>query len=419
MCNRTRWALRPPAGLAPACLLLIAGCDLTFLNTTSPEVSDLMAYLNAPVSDTDTSLHIESRSDNNLEAATPISFDDADHARIDAALDDPADWDAFDLGPAVAGERFLVAIDPDSGLGLAVALFNDAGDLLQLVRQRNTTGATYYFEVVSRADTSNVRLVVAGLDASSSQGSYRMGIRRLTGVIPPPTPQTIVLDFDGDPAVSIAGAAPVEVPPFDAARIDASFADQTDAIKQYVVAAVQAQFQGLYVTIRSSDQPAAENEAPTTIYFGTYNSALLGQADNIDAYNQTLIQSAIVFTDTFSLFAPLDPTVEEIAQALANIASHEAGHLLGLWHVGDPEGLMSITATASRLLRPQTFGHALLHSSVFPIGWQNDADLLAWAVGGILKVDAANQRTAPPSDDSRSPIDFQIDRRWLSTCLTN
>jgi len=148
-----------------------------------------------------------------------------------------------------------------------------------------------------------------------------------------------------------------------------------------IVSVMQTQYGSYNVEIRSSKKYPSVPADATVIYFGLYDPNLLGLAENCDEYNADLTQRAIVFTDTFAIFMPLEPTLEEVATAIANVASHEAGHLLGLEHTQDWTELMDTTSPASSLLTAQTFHLAPLYTGVFPIGWQDSPLLLAGSLG--------------------------------------
>ncbi len=401
--------------LAPAALLALAssGCDPSLLfNVPGSATGSPFALLSAPLT-ADAPAYDETEPNDDFSAANTVPIGQNDSATIQAALDGRSDVDVFGIGGAVPGDRVVITIRTPAGLTAAIGVFDDRQNLLQFASQAGG-GTPMYFETICRETATDLFVMVAPSPGTAAQGSYSLEIQRSAGDAPAFSPQVVLLDFDGAPAVSIGGGPTVAVPPFDAARIGAAFAGQTAAIRQKVLQNVRSQFAGLNVTVRSTDEPDAEVGAHSTLYFGTYNAELLGLADTIDSYNQDTTQAAIIFTDTFALFNVLAPSVDEIAQALANVASHEAGHLLGLWHTSDPTDLMDITATARQLLRPQTFRHAPLHPTVSPIGWQNAPDLLAWAVGGRLKADTSNLRVMTPLDDGRDDLDFEIDRRLLS-----
>ena len=78
-------------------------------------------------------------------------------------------------------------------------------------------------------------------------------------------------------------------------------------------------------------------------------------------------------------FARLDPMA--LGVAIGNIASHEAGHILGLNHVDDPTALMDAVSPADTFLQNQDFKTAPLSEQILPIGFQDALLLLAEIVG--------------------------------------
>src|SRR5690606_14994818 len=126
---------------------------------------------------------------------------------------------------------------------------------------------------------------------------YTANLRMYRNIgIPDYRPQVVVLDFDGAQGVSISRRPAVNIPPFDAARIDGRYAGQTDTIINNIYQMVLEDYAGLGVAIYLSSDPNIPEGPRSTVYFGTYDSRLLGLADNIDPYNASLEQAAILYT---------------------------------------------------------------------------------------------------------------------------
>lgn len=417
--SRPRWARsRCAQALAMLAIALAsAGCDPDALLSRLPVGSDGDTVLAAAQSGATATFAEAEPNDTFATAAILPPLDETSSAHVDARLDRAGDIDVYALGPTQLGDRLTLTLLPATGVGLSVGVFDDQGRLRQLYKNIAGRGRTVALEAISHESATELYVVVTPADGSITIGAYGLTARLQHGEAPTSRSQVIVLNFDGASGVSIGGGPAVNVPAFDASRIDATFAGHTTEIRESIVANVRRSLSGLNVTLRASNEPGAFNGTVTVIHFGTYNPNLLGLADTIDMYNQRLDESAIIYTDTFALFAQLRPTEDEIAQAIANTASHEIGHLLGLWHVRDATRLMDVTATARQMLRRQTYGTAPLHESIFPLGMQDDTRLLSWGVGGALKLDASNLRAAPPADDWREPLDFPVDRHWFSSCL--
>ena len=74
-------------------------------------------------------------------------------------------------------------------------------------------------------------------------------------------------------------------------------------------------------------------------------------------------------------------TPEEMGVMIANVASHELGHLLGLYHTVNHDDLMDSTGSAWDLADNQDFTGGLLEPSVFATGYEDADNLLGHAVG--------------------------------------
>jgi len=159
-----------------------------------------------------------------------------------------------------------------------------------------------------------------------------------------------------------------------------------------VVQRVRDDYAAYDATILSTSEGTNYESGMSRVFFGTFDPALLGVAEGVDEFNGARDQEAIVFTDTFDAFVKLSPTLEQMSQALANVTSHEIGHLLGLVHTADIYGVMDVTASLRYLMRDQAFSRSPLEDGTFPVGYQDDALTLAESVGGDLNTfRAANQ----------------------------
>ena len=364
--------------------------------------------------------YIENEPNDRFENAdVVVSEDDVELVGGIAAGATDFDQDIYELGAASAGDRILVELDLDSGNDVVLGMLDDQQCLLAYVDPTSSVTGPREIDLVLHESTSLLYAVIATRSGSITPRAYsvRFTVERAAG-LQGYQPQLVVLNFDGADAVRIGNRPFVDVPPFDAANISSRFAEQTEMVIAHVLELVREDYAGLGIEIYPSGDPAIPAGEHTTVYFGTYDSRLLGLADNIDPYNVDPSQSAILYTDTFSLFDVLRPSLEEISQALANVASHEAGHLLGLRHTEDIFSLMDITATARQMLSDQWFRNADLHPTVLPIGLQDAPALLAWTVGGSLippssgKVDRLYRQAAAVND----PNDFYIPRGLLGTC---
>jgi len=296
------------------------------------------------------------------------------------------DIDVFDLGPVLAGDRITLLVTAEGELDPAAALFDADGNAMIVNDDRNYFGGDWdsYIDAVVRRDTEHCYVAVAGSVKSSTAGNYSLELERTEGSEGATTPssQVIYLNFEGATNVAIGPRDPVNVPAFEQSTIAQSWPTQIDELIELVVSRIRADFDGIDVVILSSNEQSAPTSTYSVIHFGAHDPALLGVAENVDEFNERKNQPAIVFVDTFSAFMSLDPAIEEIAQSLANVGSHEIGHLLGLNHTSDPRGIMDISASLQELLGNQAFSTSPLDYAVFPIGTQDAVKLLVEAVGG-------------------------------------
>lgn len=326
----------------------------------------------------------------NPAGATPVAFDSDGLVTLVGTIDSATDVDAYDLGAVSPGDRFSVSATQSASLDAAIALFDDDSNLTMLNDDsflfQSPTAPLLAFTV--RSASAHLYLVVVASPKSSSSGDYTVNVARTAEAVPAAEAVVVVLDWNGASGVSVGGGFPANVPAFAGSFIDPSYSNDTQAIIDATVAFIREDFADLNVSIFLDGDPAIPAGARSTIYFGTFSTALLGLADSVDYYNGNPDQEAIIFTDAFALFMPLGPSVTEMAQTIANVASHEIGHLLGLNHTQDPRSVMDITASAFELMQNESFRRAPMNLSVFATGFQNAVSLLLAAVGGTADPDA-------------------------------
>ncbi len=288
-------------------------------------------------------------------------------------------YQLFDLGAAGSAEQWTV-VSNDSTFTqrtFLLVLFNAEYDLLQ--RQLVSSGLS--LEHVVRVDTSRVYLGVAPAYGSSG-GDFQFEVRRRSSVpVPRPHKQVVWLNFQSGQDVQIHSRGGVSFDPFDAAVLGPEYVGTTEEMKAAIVAAMREDYAPYNVVVTTSDEGPPPATPYATLHFGGEDEGLLGLADSIDQYNVDQGQEAIIYVESFADFAVMRLSADEMGQMIGNVASHEFGHLLGLFHTRVPEDLMDTTGTAWDLAEDQSFLRAELEPSVFPCGFENSVARLGDAVG--------------------------------------
>lgn len=199
--------------------------------------------------------------------------------------------------------------------------------------------------------------------------------------MPTPRPQVVYVNFAGGSNVKVHRKDATSFPPFDAEMLGSDYAGATDIIKAEILAALREDFAGYHVIVMSSDEGPPPAGPYSTLHFGGSDPRLLGLADNVDQYNTQLQQNAIIYVKSFEDFSVMRLSDIEIARMVGNVASHECGHLLGLFHTREVSDLMDTTGSAWDLAAAQAFARAELETSVFPFGFANNPRRLEDAVG--------------------------------------
>lgn len=347
-----------------------------------------------------------------LDRAQSIVLPEAAAMTISGLIDSSGDIDVFALGPAARGNRVIVDVRAAAGLNLVAALFDADQNLLDANDDRSYYGGQLdpYIVYTLRADTPNLFVALAlsrsgRASLSGAGGAYEITLRRdPAAAVPQPRQQIVFVDFEGGQLVQIALEQPELMRPFKTEFISQRLAGQTDHVVGVMMDRLRSDFAGLDVVIFDSKQHARPAAPHSALYIGNYNPRYLGLADNVDTGNASLQQEAIIYAEDISLFEALLPTPDEVGQALANIAAHELGHLLGLEHTGTAADLMSVAASARQLLEyDATFMRAALHVEVFPIGWQDNPATLLRNVGPAAAARWIGRESQPVQVPAKSP----------------
>ncbi|MBI4581824.1 MAG: hypothetical protein HY718_19160 [Planctomycetes bacterium] len=366
-----------------------------------------------------TTRHTESEPNDTWDQAEAVDFGGSvELVGTIAASHGGNDCDFYDLGAAHAGQR-LQADLANNGADIQLGLLDEQGRLLAYVDPISPSAGPSRVDVILHESTARLYVMVATRSAASVNRGYTATVTLSRTANPlPMRPQAVVLVFQGATQVRIGSRQPIDVPPFDIADVNSEFAGQNEAAIQSLFEKVRDDYDGLNVTFYRDTDPDRPTQGLTVIYFGNSDARLLGLADNVDPFNGDATQSAILYTDTFSLFNQLRPGFGGTMQVLANVTSHEVGHLLGLRHTADPEDILDVTATARQMLADQFFKTANLHVSVLPYGVQDAPAMLGWSVGGELlpRVAPKLYAQAKPAPLAGDEDDFYIPRSLLGDC---
>ena len=375
--------------------MLANGCgtapDAAAVQDENANVLPIGPVTRVPVSGTLFEPPLDADSDNSApEEETLLSLEER--------IDEPGQVIEYSIGQVVPGDKITVEVTPlTRSVDPAMAVLDNEFNALAVnddalwVNDQFSSFASF----IAREHSPACTVIVTSSPRADTTGPFYLHVTRQSAMrLPDPEPQVVYLNFEGAASVVIGSRSPVNVPHFAGQLIGPEFAGDTEELIERAVSRVRRDYAGYNVILVSSRESPRPTGDYSTVHMGSYDAALLGVADNIDVNNQWKQQQAIVFVDTFAAFLPLDPSVEEIVDALANVTSHEIGHLLGLNHTADSRGIMDTTANLGQMLRPQTFLRSPINPGTFVVGYQDAPRILMDTVGGSPVVVKASKLLA-------------------------
>jgi len=318
----------------------------------------------------------------------------AEGINIKGKISPTGDVDIFKIkGPFSPGYAFGVFFSALDNLRGVSGVFYEG------LQTGETLIITYHSRDLSlRENYQYLYLAVTNTPGDSGVGDYKLEIRKVQAEIPNIRPQKVLLDFDGASNVEIGSRLPIDVPPLENSWLANEYPGQLGEIKRIITEKIKEDYAGFNVEIYTTDGNIPQEPYSTVYFGGSSSSENLGLVDDIDNYNSVLTDEAIVYIEKFQAFQPLNPSLNEISQVIANIASHEIGHLLGLVHTADPVDIMDRSAGLSQMLQNQQFSNSFLHHDIFPLGKQNSLHLLGLIVGALYCTDK-DDKDYPPGTE--------------------
>ncbi|MBU1103875.1 MAG: hypothetical protein KJ600_04935, partial [Nanoarchaeota archaeon] len=332
----------------------------------------------------------EAEDNGNFNNANLLSAEDClskqQGMKIQGELSSFEDVDIFKMDGQWLPGDVIVIESPNSILNMRVALFDEKGELLGLYFPGRVLDIIFSHRIFYQLRTrhESLYLALANHGSTNSQGEYSVKIKKSPGEEIVPSSQRVFLNFEGTTEKFMISKKVIDgVLKLEDSWLNSAYPERIEEIKRKIKDVVVENYRNFNVEVYTIEDGLPE-EPYSTVYFGGDEKALLGYANSVDTYNQNHADKAIVFVESFELYHSSGlGTINEdkIARFIGNVASHELGHLLGLFHVSDCADIMDTTCSASAGMSDQEFKTSEIHSSSFKVGKQNSPNLLEYATG--------------------------------------
>ncbi|MFQ5413886.1 MAG: hypothetical protein ACE5E6_05455, partial [Phycisphaerae bacterium] len=217
---------RRAAGLA---LVAVSGCG----DLLGPDGQQTRQTLSLNALDVENNAtFVETGQNDRFATADLIALADEEQI-ISGHIEDATSVDVYDLGPIAIGDRIVVDLVTSESLKGAIAIFDDTGTAILVNDHRNVYlgRSDPFVDIISMHNTDACYVAVAPTPGFPSAGPYALVATKQRGVpLPEQRPDTILLDFSGAVGIAFGGRPPVDIPPFDAARLAPRFAGETDEL---------------------------------------------------------------------------------------------------------------------------------------------------------------------------------------------